>query len=287
MRRRRSTSAATPKSSEAPIPAQPPSTTSNPVEGESQIGQAPVVEGRASADRAAGSEFNDIDVAGEQVGGSAPAEGASEESPAGSPAAAGGSSSSKGTADPKTQGAFNEETGEINWDCPVRRFLLPRPLARLADPQARAFPQCLGGMPHGPCGEEFRAAFSCFVYSEEEPKGIECVEKFKGMQECFRAHPEVYGECACPRRPSLSQLLADATLTSPSSAAPLPADYEEDEAAEAAAAAVEAEQHALEPLETQLKEDPAQPFKGEDDERGELFAQDGGLTGEGIGAKTE
>ena len=54
------------------------------------------------------------------------------------------------------QGAFNEETGEINWDCP-----------------------CLGGMAHGPCGEEFKEAFSCFVYSKEEPKGIECIDKFK------------------------------------------------------------------------------------------------------------
>ena len=54
------------------------------------------------------------------------------------------------------QGAFNEETGEINWDCP-----------------------CLGGMAHGPCGEEFKEAFSCFVYSKEEPKGVECIEKFK------------------------------------------------------------------------------------------------------------
>lgn len=68
-------------------------------------------------------------------------------------------------------GAFNPETGEINWDCP-----------------------CLGGMAHGPCGPEFREAFSCFVYSEDEPKGINCVEKFKGMQDCFRRHPEVYGE---------------------------------------------------------------------------------------------
>ncbi|KAL4957224.1 hypothetical protein BDW69DRAFT_156930 [Aspergillus filifer] len=68
------------------------------------------------------------------------------------------------------QAAFNPETGEINWDCP-----------------------CLGGMAYGPCGEEFRAAFSCFVYSEEEPKGIDCIDKFKGMQDCFRAHPDVYG----------------------------------------------------------------------------------------------
>ncbi|KAJ7497383.1 hypothetical protein FB451DRAFT_1550256 [Mycena latifolia] len=66
-------------------------------------------------------------------------------------------------------GAFNPETGEINWDCP-----------------------CLGGMAHGPCGPEFREAFSCFVHSEDEPKGINCVEKFQGMQTCFREHPEVY-----------------------------------------------------------------------------------------------
>lgn len=68
-------------------------------------------------------------------------------------------------------GAYNPVTGEINWDCP-----------------------CLGGMAHGPCGPEFKEAFSCFVYSEKEPKGIDCVEKFKAMQNCFREHPDVYGE---------------------------------------------------------------------------------------------
>ncbi|KAI6087616.1 hypothetical protein F4821DRAFT_235502 [Hypoxylon rubiginosum] len=69
------------------------------------------------------------------------------------------------------QGAFNPETGEINWECP-----------------------CLGGMAHGPCGEEFKAAFSCFVYSKEEPKGMDCIDKFQHMQDCFRLHPEVYGD---------------------------------------------------------------------------------------------
>lgn len=54
------------------------------------------------------------------------------------------------------EGAFNPETGEINWDCP-----------------------CLGGMANGPCGEEFKAAFSCFVYSTDEPKGVDCIDKFK------------------------------------------------------------------------------------------------------------
>ncbi|KAI0344575.1 hypothetical protein BDW22DRAFT_1427267 [Trametopsis cervina] len=68
-------------------------------------------------------------------------------------------------------GAFNPVTGEINWDC-----------------------SCLGGMAYGPCGMQFREAFSCFVYSEQEPKGIDCVEKFKAMQDCFREHPEVYAD---------------------------------------------------------------------------------------------
>ncbi|TIB09118.1 hypothetical protein E3P88_03405 [Wallemia ichthyophaga] len=68
-------------------------------------------------------------------------------------------------------GAYDPETGEINWDCP-----------------------CLGGMAHGPCGEDFKSAFSCFVYSEADPKGIDCVEAFKGMQDCFRSHPEHYSD---------------------------------------------------------------------------------------------
>lgn len=68
-------------------------------------------------------------------------------------------------------GAYDPVTGEINWDCP-----------------------CLGGMAHGPCGPQFREAFSCFIHSEDEPKGINCVEKFKDMQNCFREHPEIYAE---------------------------------------------------------------------------------------------
>lgn len=40
------------------------------------------------------------------------------------------------------------DNGDINWNCP-----------------------CLGGMATGPCGVQFREAFSCFHYSENEPKG--------------------------------------------------------------------------------------------------------------------
>jgi len=49
-------------------------------------------------------------------------------------------------------------------------------------------------MAQGPCGEDFKAAFSCFVTSEQEPKGLDCVDKFKAMQDCFRKHPDIYGE---------------------------------------------------------------------------------------------
>ncbi|VDB96182.1 unnamed protein product [Peniophora sp. CBMAI 1063] len=69
------------------------------------------------------------------------------------------------------QGAYDPVTGKINWDCP-----------------------CLGGMAYGPCGQHFREAFSCFIFSEAEPKGIDCVDAFKAMQQCFRDNPEVYGE---------------------------------------------------------------------------------------------
>ena len=61
--------------------------------------------------------------------------------------------------------------GEINWDCP-----------------------CLQGMAYGPCGEQFKAAFSCFHYSEADPKGADCIPQFRDMQECFVKYPEIYGK---------------------------------------------------------------------------------------------
>jgi len=63
------------------------------------------------------------------------------------------------------------ESGEINWECP-----------------------CLGGMAVGPCGVEFREAFSCFHYSKEEPKGVECMEAFSAMQDCMKDYPELYAK---------------------------------------------------------------------------------------------
>lgn len=95
------------------------------------------------------------------------------------------------------QGAFNEETGEINWDCP-----------------------CLGGMAHGPCGEQFRAAFSCFVFSQEEPKGVDCIEHFKTMQNCFREHPDVYGTELDDDEDETAEALEGETAPIPSEPAP-------------------------------------------------------------------
>ncbi|XP_058840213.1 mitochondrial intermembrane space import and assembly protein 40-B [Topomyia yanbarensis] len=61
------------------------------------------------------------------------------------------------------------ENGDINWSCP-----------------------CLGGMATGPCGVEFRDAFSCFHYSEAQPKGSDCYDAFKTMQDCMANYPGVY-----------------------------------------------------------------------------------------------
>lgn len=60
--------------------------------------------------------------------------------------------------------------GEINWACP-----------------------CLGGMATGPCGVEFREAFSCFHYSKADPKGSDCLEPFRQMSDCMAQYPNVYG----------------------------------------------------------------------------------------------
>ncbi|XP_011504678.1 PREDICTED: mitochondrial intermembrane space import and assembly protein 40 [Ceratosolen solmsi marchali] len=59
--------------------------------------------------------------------------------------------------------------GEINWSCP-----------------------CLGGMATGPCGLEFREAFTCFQKSSNDPKGSDCYEIFKTMQQCMSEYPSLY-----------------------------------------------------------------------------------------------
>ncbi|XP_022199842.1 mitochondrial intermembrane space import and assembly protein 40-B [Nilaparvata lugens] len=71
--------------------------------------------------------------------------------------------------DPEPQPGLILADGSINWNCP-----------------------CLGGMATGPCGVQFREAFSCFHYSKEEPKGSECFDAFRQMQDCMVKYPALY-----------------------------------------------------------------------------------------------
>jgi len=80
-------------------------------------------------------------------------------------------------------------SGDINWNCP-----------------------CLGGMATGPCGVEFRDAFSCFHYSQESPKGSDCFDTFKTMQECFSKYPTVYNKSGDDENDDLDEVL---NVTSP------------------------------------------------------------------------
>ncbi|XP_034115338.1 mitochondrial intermembrane space import and assembly protein 40-B [Drosophila albomicans] len=72
---------------------------------------------------------------------------------------------------PEAPQGLISKNGDINWSCP-----------------------CLGGMATGPCGVDFREAFSCFHYSEAEPKGSDCYEAFRQMQDCFQQYPTVYNK---------------------------------------------------------------------------------------------
>lgn len=61
--------------------------------------------------------------------------------------------------------------GQINWGCP-----------------------CLGTASIGPCSTQFRAAFSCFHYSEAEIKGSDCLGEFEKLQDCMRKFPKLYAK---------------------------------------------------------------------------------------------
>ncbi|CAN9512520.1 unnamed protein product [Ophioblennius macclurei] len=71
--------------------------------------------------------------------------------------------------DPYEEQGLILPNGDINWNCP-----------------------CLGGMASGPCGSQFKEAFSCFHYSKEEVKGSDCIDNFRNMQECMQRYPELY-----------------------------------------------------------------------------------------------
>uniref|UniRef100_A0A914XP56 Mitochondrial intermembrane space import and assembly protein 40 n=1 Tax=Plectus sambesii TaxID=2011161 RepID=A0A914XP56_9BILA len=59
--------------------------------------------------------------------------------------------------------------GEVNWQCP-----------------------CMASLVSGPCGYEYRQAFGCFHASKEDPKGMDCIDKFAAMSECMQKYPNLY-----------------------------------------------------------------------------------------------
>uniref|UniRef100_A0A3Q3VIS5 CHCH domain-containing protein n=1 Tax=Mola mola TaxID=94237 RepID=A0A3Q3VIS5_MOLML len=84
--------------------------------------------------------------------------------------------------DPYEEQGLILPNGDINWNCP-----------------------CLGGMASGPCGSQFKEAFSCFHYSKEEVKGSECIEHFRNMQECMQRYPELYPQEEDKESPSQAE----------------------------------------------------------------------------------
>lgn len=99
--------------------------------------------------------------------------------------------------DPYEEQGLILASGEINWNCP-----------------------CLGGMASGPCGTEFKDAFSCFHYSKEEVKGSDCLEQFRAMQDCMQHYPELYPQEdeKSPSKTSKDSETADALNENSSSA---------------------------------------------------------------------
>lgn len=73
-------------------------------------------------------------------------------------------------------------------------------------------------MASGPCGQQFKEAFSCFHYSKEEVKGSECLDNFRSMQECMQRYPELYPQEDDSEPPKQTD---DAVQTATDEAAPI------------------------------------------------------------------
>lgn len=78
-------------------------------------------------------------------------------------------------------------------------------------------------MASGPCGSQFKEAFSCFHYSKEEVKGSECIDNFRNMQECMQRYPELYPQEEDKESPSQAES-SSAAAPAEGSALPLETD---------------------------------------------------------------
>lgn len=101
--------------------------------------------------------------------------------------------------DPYEEQGLILPNGDINWNCP-----------------------CLGGMASGPCGSQFKEAFSCFHYSKEEAKGSDCIDRFRNMQECMQKYPELYPQEEENESPPHTEVLPDQDSSPPESISPVP-----------------------------------------------------------------
>jgi mitochondrial intermembrane space import and assembly protein 40 len=93
---------------------------------------------------------------------------------------------------------------------------------------------CIDAMREGPCGNDFIAAYRCFLESESEPKGMDCVPQFATMQSCMAEHPEEY---------NLDDDSEDPLSMAPAERRPL-AEAENADLASIATAETQADQHA-------------------------------------------
>ncbi|XP_078104013.1 mitochondrial intermembrane space import and assembly protein 40 [Sander vitreus] len=100
--------------------------------------------------------------------------------------------------DPYEEQGLILPNGDINWNCP-----------------------CLGGMASGPCGSQFKEAFSCFHYSKEEVKGSECIDNFRNMQECMQRYPELYPQEE-DKESSQAEVSSSSVTASPTEGSALP-----------------------------------------------------------------
>ncbi|XP_042358853.1 mitochondrial intermembrane space import and assembly protein 40 [Plectropomus leopardus] len=108
--------------------------------------------------------------------------------------------------DPYEEQGLILPNGDINWNCP-----------------------CLGGMASGPCGSQFKEAFSCFHYSKEEVKGSECIDNFRNMQECMQRYPELYPQEE--DKESSSQAESNSASAAPTEGSALPPETDSTPAA--------------------------------------------------------
>ncbi|KAJ0023919.1 hypothetical protein NQD34_003818 [Periophthalmus magnuspinnatus] len=96
--------------------------------------------------------------------------------------------------DPYDEQGLILPNGDINWNCP-----------------------CLGGMASGPCGSQFKEAFSCFHYSKEEVKGSDCIDHFRNMQECMQKYPDLYPQEEEKETKTQTEVVPDQDSSPPSS----------------------------------------------------------------------